>query len=142
VGRRPGTAPVHFRAAPQQASQRRRRADATLATMLLALMVTLCLLCWGPIPVACLWLGSRANYLSGSVNLGIVATFASAAAALYGDLSVMLRADRAWVLVRRAAGHDQRTGTLSRIFAITALIGIPLFSFWFLVIVGPNDPSL
>ena len=77
-----------------------------------------------------------------SVNVGIVVSFASAAAVLYGSLSVLQRLDRAWLLVRRAAGHDQRKGTLARIFAVTAAIGVIVFSFWFLVILGPNDPNL
>lgn len=39
-------------------------------------------------------------------------------------------------------GHDQRKGTLPRIFAATAVICWAVFSFWFLVILGPNDPDL
>ena len=142
VGRRPGTAPVRYRSPPEPAGRRRRRADAALASLLLAAMVVLCLLCWGPIPIGCLWLGSRADYLSGSVNVGIVVSFGSAAAVLYGSLSVLLRLDRTWVLVRRAAGHDQRNGMLARIFAVSAVIGAVVFSFWFLVLLGPNDPNL
>lgn len=38
---------------------------------------------------------------------------------LFGTLSI-LRLDGAWVLARRAAGHDQRGGALGRIFAATA----------------------
>jgi predicted secreted protein len=41
--------------------------------------------------------------------------------------------------VRRAAGHDQRTGALSRIFAITAAICAVIFAFWFLIINGPGN---
>ena len=142
VGRRPGTAPVRYRSAPETANVRRRRADSVIASVLFSAMVALCLLCWGPIPIGCLWLGSRAQYLSGSVNLGIIVSFASAGTALYGSLTVLQRLDHAWVLVRRAAGHDQRKGTLARIFAATAGICVVAFSFWFLVILGPNDPNL
>ncbi len=35
---------------------------------------------------------------------------------------VLKRLDNAWILVRRAAGHDQRTGALGRIFGMTAAI--------------------
>jgi len=142
VGRRPGSSPIRYRSAPEQAGSRRKRADGILASGLFGVVVALCLLCWGPIPLVALWLGSRANYLSGSVNVGIIVTFGSAALFLYGNLSAMQRVDRAWVLVRRAAGHDQRGGALPRIFGVTAVIGITVFTFWFMVIVGPNDPNL
>jgi len=98
----------------------------------------LCLLCWGPIPLACLWLGSQANYLSGSVSLGILVSFAALFALLFGALSLMKRADSAWILVRRAAGYDQRTGMLGRIFAVTAIVCAVAFMLWFLVIHGPG----
>ena len=142
VGRRPGTAPVRYRSAPEPTSVRRRRTDATLANALFVAMVVLCLLCWGPIPIACLWLGSRAQYWSNNANVGILVTFGSAAAALYGSLSVLQRLDGAWVLVRRASGRDQRRGLLGLIFASAAVACFVVFSFWFLVILGPNDPNL
>jgi len=142
VGRRPGTAPVRYRAAPANAGRWRRQADSMLANGMLAAMVMLCLACWGPIPLACLWLGSRANYLTGNVEAGIVGSFGSAAALLYGALAMLLRLDGAWVLVRRASGRDQRRGVLARIFAFSAAVGASVFAFWFLVILGPNDPNL
>ena len=46
--------------------------------------------------------------------------------------------DQAWILVRRAAGHDQRTGALGRIFAATAAVCALGFALWFLVIHGPG----
>jgi hypothetical protein len=105
---------------------------------MLAGITLLCLLCWGPIPVACLWLGSQANYLTGSVSLGILVSFAGLFALLFGALSLMKRLDNAWILVRRAAGYDQRTGVLGRIFAATAVVCALAFLLWFLVIHGPG----
>jgi hypothetical protein len=142
VGRRPGTAPVRYRSAPKIADPRRRRVDGAIAGGLFAAMLVICLLCWGPIPVACLWLGSRAQYASRSANVGIVVSFAGAAAALYGSLVLLGRLDHAWILVRRASGTDQRKGALARIFAASAVICVIAFSVWFLVILGPNDPNL
>lgn len=139
VGRRPGTAPVHFRAAPERGGSLRQRIDSSLASIMLATITLLCLLCWGPIPLACLWLGSQANYLSGSVGLGILVSFATLFALLFGSLSLMKRADSVWILVRRAAGYDQRTGVLGRIFAITAIVCALVFMLWFLVIHGPGS---
>src|SRR5271168_4568298 len=119
VGRRPGTAPVHFRSLPERGSDVRQRVDGSLASLMLSAITLLCLLCWGPIPIACLWLGSQANYLTGSVSLGILVSFAALFALLFGALALMKRVDGAWILVRRAAGHDQHTGALGRIFAAT-----------------------
>jgi len=139
VGRRPGTAPVHFRTLPERGSETRQRVDGSLANLLLAAIAFLSLLCWGPIPLACLWIGSQADYLSGSVSLGILVSFAGLFALLFGALSLMRRLDQAWILVRRAAGHDQRTGVLGRIFAATAAVCALIFVFWFLVIHGPGS---
>src|SRR5271163_5058984 len=105
VGRRPGTAPVHFRTTPERGGETRQRVDGSIAGFMLAGITLLCLLCWGPIPLACLWLGSQANYLSGSVSLGLLVSFAALFAFLFGALAVMRRIDTAWILVRRAAGH-------------------------------------
>jgi len=138
AGRRPGTAPLHFRTAPKRGSERRQRVDGSFAGLLLAGIVLLCLLCWGPIPLACLWLGSEANYLSGSVSLGILASFVALFALLFGALVLMRKLDSAWILVRRAAGYDQRTGALGRIFAATAVICAIAFTIWFVVIHGPG----
>jgi hypothetical protein len=138
VGRRPGTAPVRFRALPERGGELRQRVDGSFAGLLLSGIVILSLLCWGPIPLACLWIGSRADYLSGSVSLGILASFVGLFVLLFGTLSILRRLDRAWILVRRAAGHDQRTGALGRTFAVTAVVCGLGFTFWFLVIQGPG----
>jgi hypothetical protein len=138
AGRRPGTAPVRFRAVPERAGELRQRVDGSLAGIMLAAVTLLCLLCWGPIPLACLWLGSQANYLSGSVSLGLLVSFIALFALLFGALALMKRLDSAWILVRRAAGHDQRTGVLGRIFAATAAVCALGFMLWFLVIHGPG----
>jgi hypothetical protein len=138
VGRRPGTAPVRFRSLPQRGSQRRQRVDGSLAGTLVAGMICLSLFCWGPIPLACLWIGSQLNYLTGSVSLGILVSFVGLFALLFGTLAVLRRMDQAWILVRRAAGHDQRTGALGRIFAVTVTICALAFLLWFLVLHGPG----
>jgi hypothetical protein len=138
VGRRPGTAPVHFRSLPKRGSALRQRADSSLAGLMLVGIVLLCILCWGPIPLACLWIGSQVDYLTGSVSLGILIAFIGLFALLFGALALMRRLDNAWILVRRAAGYDQRTGTLGRVFAITAAICASVFAFWFLIIHGPG----
>jgi hypothetical protein len=139
VGRRPGTAPVRFRSLPEKGSELRQRVDGSLAGMLLAAIALLSMLCWGPIPVACLWLGSQADYLSGSVGLGILVAFGGLFGMLFGALSLLRRLDSSWILVRRAAGHDQRTGALGRVFAIMAVVCGVIFILWFVVIHGPGS---
>ena len=142
VGRRPGTAPVRFRKLPERGSERRRRIDGSLANLILLAIIGLCLLCWGPIPVACLWIGSQADYLTGSVSAGILLAFVGLFALLFGTLALLKRLDNAWILVRRAAGHDQRTGIMGRVFGITAAVCATIFAVWFLVIHGPGSSSI
>jgi hypothetical protein len=72
VGRRPGTAQVRFRKLPERGSEKRQRVDGSLAGVMVAAMIFLSLLCWGPIPLACLWVGSQMDYISGSVGVGIL----------------------------------------------------------------------
>lgn len=139
VGRRPGTAPVRFRALPERGGELRQRVDGSFAGLLLAAIIFLSLLCWGPIPLACLWLGSQAQYLTGSVSFGILFAFIGLFALLFGTLSLLRRLDNAWILVRRAAGHDQRTGVMARVFGITAVVCAVVFTFWFVVIHGPGS---
>ncbi len=138
VGRRPGTAPVHFRSLPKRGGDLRQRMDGSLAGILLTGMVLLSLMCWGPIPLACLWIAGRINYITGSVSLGILVAFVGLFVLLFGTLAILRRLDQAWILVRRAAGHDQRTGALGRVFAATAAVCGGAFVFWFVVIHGPG----
>jgi hypothetical protein len=141
IGRRPGTAPLHYRAAPEIAGERRRRADAALAGAALAVEILLCVSLWGPQPAAWLWFGSHVDYWTGSVTAGIVSAFAGMIASLMLTLAAASRLDRIWRLLRRAAGHDQREGALARIFAVTAVVAGLAFLVWFVIIQGPG-PTL
>lgn len=136
VGRRPGTAPVRYRTLPQRAGDARQRVDGSLANVMLAGMALLSVLCWGPIPLACLWIGSRVDYWSSSVSLGILASFVGLFVLLFGALSLLRRLDNAWILVRRAAGFDQRGGALARVFAVAAVVCAAAFLLWLFVIHG------
>jgi hypothetical protein len=142
VGRRPGTAPVHYRTLPERGGELRQRIDGSFAGLLLVAMVVISLLCWGPIPVGCLWVGSEVNYLTGNVSFGILAAFGALFALLFGALVLLRRLDEAWILVRRAAGHDQRDGVMGRIFGITAAVCAVVFAVWFLVIHGPGSSQV
>jgi len=139
VGRRPGTAPVRYRALPQHGSDVRQRVDGSFANLLLLGMFGVSVLCWGPIPIACLWIGSEIDYLTGSVFLGFIIAFLALFPLLFGALMLLRRLDQAWILVRRAAGHDQRSGAMARVFGITAIVCAVAFGFWFIVIHGPGS---
>lgn len=139
VGRRPGTAPTKYRALPERGTAQRQRVDRGLAHGLLVLEVLITLLYWGPIPAGSLWVAARVQYWTGSVGLAILVAFAVMLTVLFGGLMLLKRIDRAWILVRRAAGVDQRSGVMGRIFAITAIVCAVIFSFWFIVINGPGS---
>lgn len=141
IGRRPGTGPVHYRGSPERGSAGRRRVDGLLALLVLALETLVCLSVWGPQPVAWLWIASQVDYLAESTFLGIMVAFFGILASAMGTLALAGRLDRVWRLLRRAAGHDQREGALTRIFGGSALIALAAFGFWFLVLEGPA-PSL
>jgi hypothetical protein len=140
IGRRPGTAPVRYRAV-EPSSERRRRVDALLAHGLLAIELALCLTLFGPQPLAWLWIGSQVDYLTGYVTAGIGTILIGCLASLMLTMALAKRVDHAWKLVRRAAGHRQDRGALERIFATSVGIALVLFAVWFFVIQGPG-PSL
>jgi hypothetical protein len=139
IGRRHGTRPVHYRQVPQFRGEARQRIDAVAAALLLGAMSLGSLLCWGPMPVACLWIGSEVDYLSGKLFLGIVVAFLALFPMLFGMLVVLQRLDGAWVLLRRASGHDQRAGAFTRIFATMAVVGLVACSLWLWLIHGPGS---
>jgi hypothetical protein len=130
---------VRYRAIPKAGSAGRRRFDKGFSVFLLALMVLGCLLFWGPIPAAGLWLASQVQYWTDSVSLGLLTGFASILAALFGGLVLLKRLDAAWILVRRAAGYDQRKGVLPVVFGVTAAVAGGLFMGWFILIEGPGS---
>ena len=141
IGRRPGTAPLRYKEDPARGGEGRRRTDATLAAAVLVLEALVCLTLWGPQPVAWLWVGSQVDYHADSITLALVVTFLGMVATLMITLGIATRLDRVWRILRRAAGHEQREGVLPRIFAVTAIVALVLFSLWFVLIEGPA-PSL
>lgn len=134
LGRRPGTAPVRYGRLPQRGSAARATFDAVASVVVLALMVLLTAAMWGPLPVAAMWIASQVA--SSNVGLWIAVAFVLVLAFVFGALSLLRRLDGFWILVRRAAGVDQRDGILGRLFLITTLVVVPVFSVWFLFLGG------
>ena len=142
VGRRPGTAPVRYRDTPERGTAKRQRVDGAVANGVLALMVIFNLLFWGPFPVLGLWLASQVQYRTDSVSVGIGVGFAFLLLLLFGGLWVLKRMDSVWILVRRAAGYDQREGVIGKVFGTTAIIGGAAFTFWLVFIGGLGSMAM
>jgi hypothetical protein len=138
IGRRPGTAPIRYRVEPQRRLGMRRAFDKVFAASLLAAMLVVALAWWGPIPAAWLWLGAQVGHATDSGGLGIIVSSVGILATLIAGLMVLKRLDAFWMLVRRAAGHDQRTGAIGTVFAIAAVLGVVLFVLWLLLLAGPG----
>jgi hypothetical protein len=97
---------------------------------------------WGPVPIACIWVGGRVQYASGNrMMLGIVAAMLSLLVAVFAGLKTMTVLDGAWILARRAGGVHQSSGAIVPIFAVSAALGVVFFTLWFLLLAGPG-PSL
>ena len=136
VSRRPGTRPVKYRHLPEFKHERRRQLDRGLAVFMLVLMSLVVAAFWGPLPLAWMWVGSQADYLSGSTFLGIIVAFMGLLFTLLLGLMATRRLDLAWILVRRAGGIDQRQGALGRVFAVASVIGAIVFGAWLLLFSG------
>jgi hypothetical protein len=136
VGRRPGTAPVKYRSLPERGTERRRRVDGWLAALILVAMVFVSLLFFGPIPVGWLWIASRVQYALDAVSIAIFVAFLGMLGTLLVGLRVLRRLDLTWILVRRAAGFDQREGVMTRVFAYTAALAAIIFFGWLILFAG------
>lgn len=134
IGRRPGTAPVRYGRLPERGSKRRIAIDAVASAVLLGLMALLTAALWGPLPVAAMWISSQVA--SENVGVWIVLAFALVLAFVFGTLMLLRRLDNVWILVRRAAGVDQREGILGRLFLITTIVVVPIFTVWFAFLGG------
>jgi hypothetical protein len=136
VGRRAG--PVRYKRAGPDGDPSRRRFDRGLAHALLAVELVLCLSLFGPQPAAWLWIGSQVQYQTGFITAGISTILIGCLASLLLTMALAKRVDHAWKLVRRAGGWQQDRGALERIFVVSVLVSVMIFSVWFLIIQGPS----
>src|ERR1044072_4632357 len=89
VTRRPGTRPIQYRTPPRLGDARQRRRDAWLAAGRLGVMSLICLSFWGPLPLACLWVGGRTQYLTDSIFGGLAVAVATMIGGLLLGLMVL-----------------------------------------------------
>lgn len=141
VSRRPGTRPVRYRAAPERKHGSRRLVDEVVAGAILVFEGLVACTFWGPIPMAWLWIGAQVKHQTGSISLFIIVGFLGMLLTLLAGLALMRRIDQFWILVRRAAGHDQRKGAIGPVFAVASIVGVTAFTIWLLFIAGLG-PSL
>jgi hypothetical protein len=141
VSRRPGTRPVRYREPPEQRQGARRTIDTIVAAAILVFEGLVALTFWGPIPIAWLWIGAQVKHQTGSISLFIIVAFLGMLLTLLAGLALMRRIDQFWILARRAAGHDQRSGAIGPVFAVASIIGATLFTIW-LLFIGGLGPSL
>ena len=132
IGRRPGTAPLRYRGKPATVGAARLRTDGALAAAILAVEALLLATLWGPQPAAWLWVGSHVFHATGSVTFGILVAFLGMLLTIFSTIALAMRLDRAWTLVRRASGHDQKKGVLERMVVISMVIAGTAFFVWFL----------
>src|SRR3954447_474610 len=138
IGRRPGTAPVRYRVAAQPSLGVRRAFDKLFAASILGLMMLVSIAFWGPIPAAWLWIGAQVKHQTDSGGLAISVSSVGLMLTLLAGLVLLKQIDEFWMLVRRAAGYDQRTGVIGPVFGTAAVIGVTLFAMWFLLFAGPG----
>jgi hypothetical protein len=132
IGRRPGTAPMRYRKQPATAEAGRHRADTVLAGAILVAEAMALATLWGPQPAGWLWIGSHVFHETDSVSLGIVVAFLGMLLTIFSTIKVAMVLDRAWKLVRRASGHEQRKGALERMVVVSMAIAGAAFFIWFM----------
>jgi divalent metal cation (Fe/Co/Zn/Cd) transporter len=116
----------------------RRALDQLFAALVLAFMMLVSIAFWGPIPAGWLWIGGQVKHQTGSGGLAISVSCFGLLLTMLSGLVVLKHVDEFWILVRRAAGYDQRTGTIGSVFALAAVTGVTLFVTWFLLLAGPG----
>jgi hypothetical protein len=87
------------------------------------------------------WIGAQVKHGTGSGSQAILVSTLGLLATVLGGLVLLKRLDQFWVLVRRAAGYDQRSGMIGTVFVVATIIGVTLFALWFLLVAGPAQSS-
>jgi hypothetical protein len=107
------------------------RATRAASAAVLAVEVIGCLLLWAPIPAAWMWIGARVYGATGSLLSDLGVAFGGFFATTLLTMGALNRIDRAWVDLRRRAGHDQAEGALTQIVVGSATLALIVFWIWF-----------
>jgi hypothetical protein len=138
IGRDSGSKPSRQRRKQVKLGRRRRPAKQLVAAAIVVAEILLCLTLWGPQPAAWLWVGSQVNHQTDSLMAGLLTAFFGAVLTMVGTITFAAWLDRVWRLVRSPGGFE-REGILNGILVATAVIAVPCFLFWLLVIEGPGS---
>ena len=85
-----------------------------------------------------MWIGAQFQHQTGSGGAAIAIVCLGLLVTLLLGLVLLRHLDQFWILVRRAAGYDQRTGKIGTVFAIATITGVALFAMWFFLFAGPG----
>jgi hypothetical protein len=107
------------------------RGAAVASLALLAVEAVGTVLMWAPIPLAWLWIGGRVYSLTGSLGLDLAVAFFGSVATILLTMMALNRVDRAWVALRRRAGHDQKHGALAQVAIVSGTFGLVAFLLWY-----------
>jgi hypothetical protein len=107
------------------------RAARAASAAVLAVEVIGCLLLWAPIPAAWMWIGARVYDATASLLADLGVAFGGFFATTLLTMGALNRIDRAWVELRRRAGHDQAEGALTQIVVVSATVAMIAFWVWF-----------
>ena len=89
---------------------------------------------WAPVPLAWFWVGARVYVATESLAAGAGVAFAGFVATTILVMVTLARVDRAWVALRRRAGHDQAQGALTQVVVVSATFGLIGFVAWYYVL--------
>ena len=143
VGRRPGTAPVRYRGAAHARHGRAPGAGPRGRGRARWPMMLVCVTFWGPLPAGWLWVGSQVDYWTDSVSVGHPLDVRRAALQLparpHGPAPPRPGLDPGAPRRGLRPAHRARSGRSSR---SATVIGVTVFTFWFLIIHGPGSSLL
>ncbi len=115
----------------RDANRRGRRVAGLASLGLLVVEVLGTLLMWAPIPVAWFWVGAQVYHVTGSILADGIVVLAGFLVTVVFLMGLLTRLDRAWVRMRRRAGHEQREGALNQVVIASATVGVVAFWVWF-----------
>jgi hypothetical protein len=88
---------------------------------------------WAPLPIGWLWVGARVFDATSSVAAAGFVALLGLLLTAFVAMTLLSRVDRAWVALRRRAGHEQRQGALGRVVVVSAALALAGFLAWYVI---------